>query len=151
MMLRVVGTAINNRLKQLGHAVVSVMNRDAPDVDQDKQQQILQFVQWENKRVNVVRQALKKPIDRVKRVRGKRRRDFPQVVGFMKHFVDCGNMQPPMDPVDGAVGEHQKREKGQRKETVAVLAGVIVQFAVAAHLSQEQQAGRQAHSRHGRE
>lgn len=80
----VVGRAVDDVPQQLGDAIVAVMDGDGPDVDEDVEAQVGDFVQGEEEGVDVVGQALHEAIHGVEGMAGEGRRDLPEVVGFVE-------------------------------------------------------------------
>lgn len=80
----VVGRAVDDVPQQLGDAIVTVVDGDGPDVDEDVEAQVGDFVQGEEEGVDVVGQALHEAIHGVEGMAGEGRRDLPEVVGFVE-------------------------------------------------------------------
>ena len=104
------GRAVDERLQRLRDAVIAVVDRDSPHIDQKIQDEVDKLVHWEQKHVDVVRQALSEAVQRVEGVAGERARDLPLVVRLVD-LVDEGVVQPPVDPVDDKVREHDERDE----------------------------------------
>ena len=92
--------AVNERLYQSGHTVVSVVNGHCPQIDKHKENEIHYFVQREDERIDVVREALQKTIDWVKSVACKRGGYLPLVMWFVDVPIEPANVQPSMYPVN---------------------------------------------------
>lgn len=80
----VVGRAVDDVPQQPRHAVIAVVDGDGPDVDEDVEAQVGDFVQGEQEGVDVVGQALHEAIHGVEGVAGEGRGDLPQVVGLVE-------------------------------------------------------------------
>lgn len=80
----VVGRAVDDVPKQSGDAIVTVVDGDGPDVDEDVEAQVGDFVQGEEEGVDVVGQALHEAIHGVEGMAGEGRCDLPEVVGFVE-------------------------------------------------------------------
>jgi len=109
-------------------------------------------VQREQRRVDVVRQALAEPVERVERVARVRRGHDPPVVRLVQVPVDARVVQAAMDPVDAEVGEGDEQRALQIRvppppsRTGGLVApGRVVQPGVAAHLGDEDGRGERGH------
>lgn len=80
----VVGRAVDDVAQQPRHAVIAVVDGDGPDVDEDVEAQVGDFVQGEQEGVHVVGQALHEAIHGVEGVAGEGCGDLPQVVGLVE-------------------------------------------------------------------
>lgn len=80
----VVGRAVDDVPQQSGDAIVAVVDGDGPDVDEDVEAQVGDFVQGEEEGVDVVGQALHEAIHGVEGMAGEGRCDLPEVVGFVE-------------------------------------------------------------------
>ena len=107
------GRAVDERLQRLRDAVIAIVDRDRPHVDQEIQDQVDKLVHREQEHVDVVREALSEAVQRVEGVAGERARDLPLVVGLVD-LVDEGVVQPPVDPVDDKVREHDEGDERPR-------------------------------------
>ena len=63
--------AVHDRLEDVGHAEIPVMDRDSPDVDEHIQDQVEQLVHREQEHIDVVGAALRKTIEGVEGMAGK--------------------------------------------------------------------------------
>eukprot|EP00051_Salpingoeca_urceolata_P033908 m.22776 g.22776 ORF g.22776 m.22776 type:complete len:305 (+) comp6947_c0_seq1:178-1092(+) len=145
MVVCVVGTAVDVRSKHLGHSVKLVVDGDGPKVDKHKKPKVQPLVQRKQKGVDVVGQALHEPVNRVKGVAGKRRWHFPLVVELVEWSVEDGKVEPPVNPVDTAIGKQQKRHGRHDPKRSAALADVVVKLGVATDLGHEQKGRGQRH------
>lgn len=68
--------SVDERLKNLGHPEVPIVDGDGPEVDEDVEQQVCELVHGEEKDVQVVGTALQKAVQRVKRMTRVRRRNL---------------------------------------------------------------------------
>eukprot|EP00053_Salpingoeca_punica_P016287 m.153127 g.153127 ORF g.153127 m.153127 type:complete len:383 (-) comp16931_c0_seq2:181-1329(-) len=147
VVVRVVGRAVDNGLEAVRHAVVAVVDRGAPQVDNHKEHEVEALVQREDKRVEVVGRALGKAINRVEGMRGKGRRDLPQVVRLVQRRVDERVVQPAVHPVDAEIREEDEgAERGHQHGVAAVLLNVLVELGVAVDLKEEDDGGGQGHA-----
>lgn len=80
----VVRRAVDDVPQEARDAVVAIVNGDGPDVDEDVEAQVGDFVQGEEEGVDMVGQALHEAIDGVESMAGKRRRNLPEVVGLVE-------------------------------------------------------------------
>lgn len=115
VMVGVVCGAVNDAGQAAGDAVVSVVDRDGPDVDKDVEGQVEHLVEGEEERVDVVRETLHEAVHWMESVAGERGGDLPQVVWFVEKLVYKLMMQKPMDPVDTHVGEKQEGDHAQEQ------------------------------------
>jgi len=86
VVVSVVGGAVDGLRQSAGDAVVPVVDRDGPDVDEDVQRQVEHLVEGEEEGVDVVREALHEAVDWMKGMAGEGRRDLPHVVWFVKQL-----------------------------------------------------------------
>lgn len=84
VVVSVVSWAVNDSCQSAGDTVVGVVDGDGPDVDENIQDQVEHFVEWEKEGVDVVWDSLHEAIYRMKGMTGKRRGDLPYVVWFVK-------------------------------------------------------------------
>lgn len=91
-------------------------DEDGPDVDEDKQDDICDFLQREDEREDVVRHALGEPVHRMKRVACERRGHDPFVMRLVKPLVHGRVVQGSMDPVYEEVRKGD--EEGELEEIV---------------------------------
>lgn len=87
VVVRVVSRAVDGTRQSAGDAVVAVVDRDGPDVDENVEGQVEHLVEGEEEGVDVVREALHEAVDRVKGVAGKGTGDLPEVVRFVKQLL----------------------------------------------------------------
>ena len=80
-------------------------DENGPEVDEDEQGDVGEFLEWEDVREDVVGYTLGETIQWVKRVAGVRRGHDPFVMGFMQDLVNARVVQAAMDPVDEEIGE----------------------------------------------
>lgn len=66
-------------------------------------------MEWEDKREDVVRYALREAINGMESVAGKRGWHYPLVVRFVNGLIDSLVVQAAVDEVDPKVGEHQEQ------------------------------------------
>ena len=83
--------AIDVWFQNLWYSVITVMDRDSPDVNKYKQKQVGVLVQRKQERVDVIRTTLQETISRMKSMAGKRCRYFPSKIKVMK--IDCSLWQ----------------------------------------------------------
>ena len=81
------------------------MYTHGPDIDEYKEDEIHQFVKREQKRVDVIGNALEEAVDGMEGVACEGRGYLPEVMGLVDVAVDAGMVQPAVDPVDGKIGE----------------------------------------------
>lgn len=96
--------------------VFAVVDEDGPDVDEDEEDHVGEFLEWEEEGEEVVRDGLGEAINGVESVRGEGRRHDPLVVGLVQTFVDQGVVETAVDEVDAAVGEED--EEGELEVVV---------------------------------
>ncbi|CAK9107656.1 Postreplication repair E3 ubiquitin-protein ligase rad18 (RING-type E3 ubiquitin transferase rad18) (UV radiation sensitivity protein 2), partial [Durusdinium trenchii] len=113
----------------LGHyklELVTRVDKDGPDVDQDKSPEVEPLVHGHHEDEQVVRYPLHETIDWVEGVRCKWRHDEPFVVPLVAVLVEQRVVQQAVDPVDEAVVPHQETEQAPKR----VLHGALVQTVV---------------------
>ena len=110
VMVHVVGRAVDERLQRLRDTVVAVVYRDRPHVDEKIEDQVDELVHREEEHVDVVRETLSEAVQGMEGVTGERARDLPLVV-WLVYLVDERMVQPPVDPVDDKVSEHDERHE----------------------------------------
>jgi len=146
MMHRVARRAINNRGVS---DVLAVVDEDGPDLDEEEEGQVCEFLQREDEGEDVVGNRLGPAVDGVEGDGGVGGRHDPFVVGFVQGFVDGGVVQAAVDEVDEAVGEEE--EEGELEEVVpgeGRFGGCVVELGVAADFGEEEGRGEQGHVRH---
>lgn len=84
----VVSWAVDDTRQTVGDAIVTVVDRDGPDVDEDVECQIEHLVKGEEEGVDVVRESLHEAVDWVEGMAGEGSGDLPQVVGFVKQLLE---------------------------------------------------------------
>lgn len=77
VVVSVVSRAVDDIRQTSGDAVVAVVDRNSPDVDEDVQGQVENLVEGEEEGVDVVWESLHEAVDWMKGVAGKRRGDLP--------------------------------------------------------------------------
>ena len=112
VMVHVVSRAVHERLQRAGHAKVSVVDGNGPDVDGNVEQQVGELVHGEEEHVDVVGGALQEAVNGVEGMGGEGRGHLPDVVGLVDVLVDEAVVQPAVDPVDQAVREQDEGEGG---------------------------------------
>jgi len=112
-MISVVGSSVDNWLQQCRNFEAAVMDRHRPDVDSDVQSQVQHLLQWKQKYIDVIRHALCKAINGVKRMTGERSRHFPCMMWLVYGGVDQTMVQATMNPVYQAVREENEGKNGQ--------------------------------------
>ena len=130
--------------------VFAVVNDDCPDVDEDEEDDVCEFLEREEEGEDVVGQALRIAVHGMESVRGERRRHNPFVVGLVQRLVDALVVQTAVDPVDAKVGEADKQRKLQPVVPGSwTLLCRVVELRIAAHFSQEPWRGKDGHDREG--
>lgn len=113
-------------------------DKNGPYINEYEQCYICKLLERKQVRIYVIRYALRKPIQWMKRVARVRRGHDPLMVGFMQSFVDFRMMQAPVDPIDEEIGEQD--EERELKEIVQAKRGIrrgLIKFRVAAHFTEE--------------
>mmetsp|Transcript_15909 Transcript_15909/g.42820 ORF Transcript_15909/g.42820 Transcript_15909/m.42820 type:complete len:241 (+) Transcript_15909:727-1449(+) len=151
MVVRVVGGAVHEPARPLpvGHSEVAVVDRDGPHVDGDEHADPEHLVHWEDKDSNVVGEALDKAVERVEGVRGEGRGHLPLVVGLVDVFVEEGEVEPPVEPIDEAVCEHEEHEDREEEVGQPIVAHVVIEAAVALQLPDGHDGHEHGHLRDG--
>ncbi len=130
--------------------VFAVMDENGPDVYEDEEDDVGEFLEGEQKRVEVVWNALGEAVEGMERVRGVGRGHDPFVVGFVEGFVDAGVVKAAVYPVDAGVGEAD--EEGELEVVVeceGCVRGCVVEFSVPADFKEEKGGGEDGHDGHG--
>lgn len=81
--------------QEAGDAVVAIVNGDGPDIDEDVEAQVGDFVQGKEEGVDVVGQALHEAVDGMEGMAGEGRRDLPEVVGLVESLRGEGTTSVP--------------------------------------------------------
>lgn len=110
MVHRVARRAINDRAIS---NIFPIMNHNRPDINKREQRNIREFLQREDKREDMIRQALRPAIQRMESMRRVRRGHDPPMMRLVQGFVDLRVVQPPVDEVDEEVGEEDKERELQ--------------------------------------
>ena len=129
--------------------ILAVVDENRPEVDEDEECDIRQLLQGEEEGEDVVRQRLRKAIERVEGMAGIRRGHDPLVMGLVKVLVDERVVQVAMDPVDAEIGEDE--EDGELEEVVPesrALLGRVVELAVPADFEAHQWSRAERHEGH---
>lgn len=119
--------------------VLAVVDKDCPDIDENKQEDVGEFLQGEEKREDVIGHALQVAVHWVEGMRSVRRRHDPLVVRLVEALVDERVVQAAVDPVDEEVGEGN--EDGELQIVVpesGPLGGGVEHFGVATHFQHEE-------------
>jgi hypothetical protein len=130
--------------------VLAVVDEDGPDVDEDEEGDVGEFLEREEEGEDVVGQRLGEAVDGVEGVRGEGGGHDPFVVRFVQAFVDCRVVEGAVDPVDAEVGEED--EDGELEVVVQWEGrggGELVEFGVAADFGEEEWGGEDGHDGHG--
>ena len=94
----------NGRLK-------SLTDEDSPEVDEDEEGNICEFLQWEYEGEDVIWYTLRKSIHGVEGVASIRGWHDPFVMRFVQRPVHHGMMQSSVDPVDAQIRETNEQWK----------------------------------------
>ena len=130
--------------------VFAVVDEDGPDVYEDEEGDVGEFLKGEEEREEVVWDALGEAVEGMEGVRGVGRGHDPFVVGFVEGFVEAGVVETAVDPVDEEVGKAD--EEGELEVVVECEGGVggcVVEFSVAANFKEEKGSGEDGHDGHG--
>ena len=87
------------------------MDGHGPYIDQYVEEQVDELVHGEEEDVDVVGQTLGEPVEGVEGVAGEGTRHLPLVVGLVDVLVDERVVEPPVDPVDHKVSEHDEGQQ----------------------------------------
>lgn len=94
----------------------------------------------------MVRDTLRPPVQRMKRVTRERRRDDPLMVRLVEVLIHPRVVQPTVDPVDAEVGEDdEERELEECVEGEGGVCGEVVELGVVAHLCDEERRRQRGH------
>ena len=127
--------SINRR--RLRHKL-PVVDKDRPHIDKDEQPHIRDFLQREDEGEHMIRNRLREPIERVKRMRRERRGHDPLMMRFMQRLINRRVMQSPMNEINKKIREEEERR--ELREIVPrprPLGGGVVELGVAAALGDE--------------
>ena len=130
--------------------VFAVVDEDGPDVYEDEEGDVGEFLEGEEEWEEVVWDALGEAVEWVECVRGVGRGHDPFVVGFVEGFVEAGVVEAAVDPVDQKVGEAD--EDGELEVVVereGCVRRCVVEFSVAADFKEEEGSGEDGHDGHG--
>ena len=129
--------------------VFAVMDEDGPDVYEDEEGDIREFLEGKQEREEVVWNALGEAVEGMERVGGVRCGHNPFVVGFVEGFVEVGVVEAAVYPVDAKVGEaDEKRELEVVVEREGCVRGCIVEFSIATDFKKEKGSGTDGHDGH---
>ena len=97
-------TVPNGRLEPL-------TDEDSPEIDEDEEGNICEFLQWEYEREDVIWDTLGKAIQGVEGVASIGGWHDPFMMRFVQRPVNHGMMQRSVDPVDAQIGEDNEQWK----------------------------------------
>lgn len=103
----VVGGAVDDAGQSGGHAVVAVVDRNGPDVDENVEEQVEELVEGEEEGVEVVGEALQEAVHWMEGVAGEGGGDLPNMVWFVKQLMDTTNTSSPQADLDSQKCENQ--------------------------------------------
>ena len=89
----------------------SLTDKDSPEVDEDEEGNICEFLQWKYKWEDVIWYTLRKAIHGVERVASVRCWHDPFMMWFVQRPVNRGMVQSSMDPVDAQIRETNEQRK----------------------------------------
>ncbi len=122
--------------------VLTVVDEDSPEVDEDEQGDIGDFLERKEERIDVVREGLREAVEGVKGVRGKGRGHDPLVMRFVEALVNRGVVEGAVNPVNAEVG---KEDEERVLEVIVLGEGGgrrgIIELGVAAHFGEEEGCG----------
>ena len=120
--------------------IFAVMNEDGPDIYEDEEGDIRDFLEGKQEREEVVWNALSEAVEGMKRVGG---------VRVVVVFLAGGVVKATVYPVDAKVGEaDEERELKVVIEREGCVRGGIVEFSVATDFKEEKGSGTDGHDRH---
>lgn len=96
--------------------VLAVVDEDGPDLDEEEEGQVCEFLQGKDEGEDVVGDGLRPAVYRVECDCCVGCWHDPFVVGLVEGFVEGGVVQTPVDEVDEHVGEEE--EEGELEEVV---------------------------------
>ena len=130
--------------------VFPVVDKDGPDLHEEEESEVGEFLQWEDEGEGVVRHRLQPPVYGVEGHGCVRRGHDPLVMRFVQAFVDEGMVQTAVDEVDAEVGEE---EEEWELEVVVVgpwfVGERVVEFGVAPDFGEEEGRGEDGDEGHG--
>ena len=130
--------------------ILTVVDEDGPEVDEDEEDDVGHLLQGEDERENVIRHGLGETVERVESMAGVRRRHDPLVVRLVKVLVDERVVEVAVDPVDAEVGkEEEQRELKNIVPHSGPFGGRVIQLGVATDLESHNRCGAECHERHG--
>mmetsp|Transcript_32633 Transcript_32633/g.84268 ORF Transcript_32633/g.84268 Transcript_32633/m.84268 type:complete len:236 (-) Transcript_32633:14-721(-) len=129
------------------HPVSAVVDGDSPSIHKDEHEHVEIFVHGEEVDVKVIRKALGETVNRMKGMRRKGTRHFPQVMGLVE-VVERRMMKKSVHPVHAHISK--KKEGYGRQENPTPTMKLIVQLAVSEHFPNEQGRGSTRHDQQGR-
>ena len=92
-------------------SLASLTDKDSPEVDEDKEGNICEFLQWKYEREDVIWYTLRKAIHGVEGVASIRGWHDPLMMRFVQRPVNHGMMQSSVDPVDAQIRETNEQWK----------------------------------------
>lgn len=141
------GGAVHNRT--VGD-VFAIMNKDSPEVDEAKKENISHFLQREKEGEHVVWHTLGPAVQGVESVGGVRARHDPFVVRLVKGLVDSRVVKATVNPVDEEIGEED--EEWELQNAVireGLLGNGVIEFGVAPNFQNKERRSQQGHWGHG--
>lgn len=87
VMVSVVSWAIDDARQSSGDTIVTVVDGDGPDVNENVKSQVEHLVEGEEERVDVVGHSLQEAVHWMKSMTGKGSGDLPDVVWFVKQLL----------------------------------------------------------------
>lgn len=129
--------------------IFAVMDEDGPNVDEDEEGDVGEFLEGEHEWEEVVWNALGEAVEGMKGVRGVGRGHDPFVVGLVEGFVEAGVVEAAVYPVDAKISKAD--EEGKLEviiESEGRVRGCIVEFSVATDFKEEERSGTDGHDRH---
>lgn len=102
MVHSVAGSAVDDRIVSV---VFAVVDQDGPDIDEDEENDVGEFLQREYEGESMVGETLRVTVEGMEGVRGIWSRHNPLVVRLVQVPVDERVVQASVDPVDAEIGE----------------------------------------------
>lgn len=129
--------------------VFAVVDEHRPEIDEDEEGDVGEFLEREDEGEDVVGEALGEAVHWVERVAGERRGHDPFVVRFVQRLVHPWVVQPSVDPVDAEIGEAD--EEGELQDVVQgerCVGWGVVELRVATGFDEEEGSGEDGHYGH---
>jgi hypothetical protein len=108
MMHSVTSRAVDNG--GIGY-IFTVVDHDGPDIDEDEQEDVSEFLEGKDEREDVVRNRLSPAIKGMECVTGIGRRHDPFMMGLMQRLVNKGMMKTAVNEIDPEICKDEEERE----------------------------------------